>query len=125
MANKRKHERVKPIDHFLVVDTQTDKFIGRVVNMSSGGIKVIGVNQISVSNSYHCRMALPEKINGKNEIMFTAECKWSDKNDFMKMYETGFEFKQISDQDQDILQSLLNEWCMTKSGSIKMETHRG
>lgn len=120
MPSKRKNERVKPLDHFMVVDRHSEDFIGRVVNLSSGGVKVIGTKPIEKSQLYKCKLTLPAVIDGKSHLEFDAVCKWSEKNDFMHMYETGFQFEDISTKDQDILTTLLEKWCVSKEDSLKV-----
>ena len=118
-SNKRKHERVKPLDHFLVIDQQTGDFIGRVVNMSSGGLKLIGANPVEKEKIYQCQMTLPQEFEGETMIEFEACCKWSEKNEFMKMYETGFEITKCSEQEKKILTELIEKWCGCKTGTVK------
>ena len=123
MEESRKNERRAPNDYYLVFDRENDRFIGRVLNMSLDGVLLVSMEPVEVSGIFHCIMALPEKIDDCNQIVFDAESKWSRKNESSNMYETGYRFKNISKTDRGIVRELLQRWLTVQSSSLSSWTH--
>ena len=120
MKEQRKQTRAQVSDYFIVFDRHTDEIIGRVMNMTDEGMMVVSEMPTKVSGSFHCRMALPEKLMDKNQVLFDAECKWCEKNQSTGMYESGYQIRQISAVDREIISLLLQKWMNAKSGAPKI-----
>lgn len=120
MKEHRKQARAPVNDYFIVFDRHTDEIIGRVMNMTEEGMMVVSEMPTKVSGSFHCRMALPEKLMDKNQVLFDAECKWCEKNQTTGMFESGYQVRQVSAMDREIISLLLQKWINTKSGVPKI-----
>jgi hypothetical protein len=118
MEERRKSVRRAPNDYFLVFDRENDRFIGRVLNMSMDGVMLVSMEPVKVPAEYTCRMALPEKIDDCNQIIFDAESIWSRRNENSNMYETGLKLKNVSSNDREIIRELLQRWLAVQADSL-------
>jgi hypothetical protein len=123
MQDRRKSVRRAPNDYFLVFDREKDRFIGRVLNMSLDGVMLVSMEPIEIGAAYACRLALPEKIEDCNQIIFDAESKWSRRNENSNMYETGYKMKNVSKKDKEIIGELLQKWLLVESESLSSWTY--
>jgi hypothetical protein len=117
MSEKRKQVRAPVSDYFIVFYRHTDEIIGRIMNMTEEGMMIVSEMPAKVSGSFHCRMALPEKLMDKSQVLFDAECRWSEKNQKTGMFESGFQIRQVSDMDKQIISLLLQKWMNVKTGA--------
>ena len=122
MEETRKDLRRIPNDYFLVFDRHHDNFIGRVLNMSLGGMMLVSEDPMETSKLFHCRMDLPEKVEGHDYITFNAESKWCRMNEHTKMYETGYELKELSAVTRKIIGILLKKWIAVQNATLSSWT---
>ncbi|MBD3218974.1 MAG: hypothetical protein GF310_11920 [candidate division Zixibacteria bacterium] len=118
MEEKRKNVRRIPNDYFLVYDRHHGNFIGRLLNMSLGGMMLVSEGPIETSKIFYCRMDLPEKVQGRNNITFDAVSKWCRMNDNTKMYETGYELKDVSKETREIIGILMKKWIAVQNATL-------
>ncbi len=118
MSNSRKNTRRTTSDYYIVFDGQTEEILGRVSNMSQGGLKLISEKAVDVPRLFHCRMTLPEPVMGQGEILFDAESRWTREIGHYGWYETGYEFGRISNTDRERLELLLRKWMIEESQKL-------
>jgi c-di-GMP-binding flagellar brake protein YcgR len=116
MDERRKHVRKATSDYFLIYDRETDKLVGRVLNLSPTGVMMISESPVEVSKTIGCKMVMPRIISNRQHIDFDAECRWCSKNKRWKWYEIGCQISNISEEDQRIIHQLIGEWVI-KEGS--------
>lgn len=119
MEESRKSVRRKPDDYFLVYDRYKDVFIGRLMNMSVDGLMLISEDRNEAGRLFHCRMALPEKIDGHNQITFDATSAWCRLNQNINMYETGYKFENISKNCRAVVKVLMQKWMVCQSDALQ------
>ncbi|MFQ6008767.1 MAG: PilZ domain-containing protein [Candidatus Zixiibacteriota bacterium] len=112
MDERRKHIRKATSDYFLIYDRDTDKLVGRVLNLSPAGTMVISDSPVAVSKVIKCKMVMPRKISTRHYISFDAECRWCLENKRWKWYEIGCQLSNISEEDQSIIRQLIGEWVI-------------
>jgi hypothetical protein len=120
MEESRRNVRRKPNDYFLVFNRYKDEFIGRVMNMSIDGIMMYSEEPMEINKLYYCRMALPEKINGLEQIFFDAESMWSKENKNVNMFETGYKIRHIPPQHLEVVKVLMKKWMASQSEALNI-----
>ncbi len=124
MVERRQKKRETASGYYTVFDTQTDKPLGKVVNLSEEGIMLISEWPVETSQLFHCRMALPEKVLDRRLVVFDAECKWCRMNETAGVYECGYYFQEISAKDQEVIKLLLKAWTSGESETDAGATDR-
>jgi c-di-GMP-binding flagellar brake protein YcgR len=115
---KRKSREV-PNDYFLVYEHQKNEFMGRLLNMSLGGMMLVSEGPVEVEKPFSCRMKLPEVIYGHDFITFEAESRWCKLNNNTRMYETGYQFKNVSAEVEKMIAILMKIWSSANDNSPK------
>ena len=116
MSSQRKHVRRIAGDYYIVVDCQSEKILGRVMNMTVEGMMIVTNQTVEVGDTYTCRMALPEPISGSRKVTFKAECRWSEINQDSGWRKCGFRLFDMSDRDLKTLEQVLERWGIAGQG---------
>ncbi len=120
MTERRDKTRKSASSYLIVFDTRTDLPLGRVVNLSETGMMLISQDPMEASQSYSCRMALPEKLLDKRMVVFEADSKWCRFNDLANVYQTGYEFSTMSEQDLEVIRLLTHDWTVEDSDGLEL-----
>jgi hypothetical protein len=112
-AEKRTLERRHLMYYLRVWDTQEDKLIGHLADVSSEGFLIVGENQIELDREFQLKMMLPATADSAEPLEFRANSCWSS-NDVNKLfYDTGFQFTDISNETRERLNSIIQEYSLT------------
>ncbi len=103
MNEKRRQKRVRAPYDINVYDKRTGRHIGRLVNLSTEGIMLVGGAPMAVNELYECRMTMPVSIYGRSEISFDALCLWCAKVDNSERFQGGFQIKKTRQELRELL----------------------
>ena len=123
MANVRDTIRRQATDPLLVYDMETNLPIGQIINMSYRGMKLMTEEPVVISKIYYCRIPLPEKLLGRDELFIDAECRWCRKNEETSWYDSGYCLRKPSTEDADIIKLITHKWMIEQSE--KMNSSNG
>jgi hypothetical protein len=110
MFSKRKVKRIHLVYYLLVFDRKTDRLVGHVVDITTGGMKLMSKEPIKPDTVYDFRMALPDDLGTSREIAFQAKSVWSKNNLYSDFFGTGFTFEKIADEDVAIIGDLIDKF---------------
>lgn len=111
MREKRNSRRIHLIYYLLVFNDETNQLIGHVVDMATEGIKLMSKEPILPNKEYRFRMLLPSEMEGKSkQITFNVKCVWSQEKLYSDFYGSGFQFKDISPDDIEIIKDLIGQF---------------
>jgi hypothetical protein len=108
MREKRSLERKKTYVFFGVYNRQNATFVGRLVNINTSGIMIIGKTENKINECYELKMDLPQEINGKSQLVFDAQIKWCERSKKTKLFSTGFEFTKIEPEYLQLIDELVD-----------------
>ncbi|RKX24921.1 MAG: hypothetical protein DRP47_10645 [Candidatus Zixiibacteriota bacterium] len=107
---ERTLRRKKLITYPGVFDRNTNQLLGRVLDITTEGVRIINKEPIKADQSFNLRMTLPSSILGNDEITFDACSVWSDRDINPDYYSTGFNVTEIADRDVRRIESLVREF---------------
>jgi len=110
MSDKRSAKRRNIIYYLRLYDRSTDELIGQLVDITTGGLKLVCETPLTLDTPYSVRMVLPEPINGKNEIFFDIKSIWCKKDVNPNFYGVGFHYEHIAEEDLEIIQGLIYDF---------------
>jgi hypothetical protein len=115
-TDTRSNERRYTNDYLVVFDSETDNPIGRILNLSETGLKMITDEKIKVGLLKNVCLKLPDYIEGCRVIQVDIECRWCEFNQRSDWYECGFTLENLTDFNLGIIRSLLFEWMNSSAG---------
>ena len=109
MTEKRKQTRKSPRFFIGVYDNDQTRSVGRVANISGGGLMIIGKYELNRYSNYKISMDLPYAIKEKSQVFFEAQCRWCERGGRTKLYSSGLEITNISSENSEILAEFLED----------------
>ena len=93
-----------------VYDENTHHQAGRLVDITTVGIRLISDNFIETDTDFQLRMVLPKGIEGKKSIRFDARSIWCKKTTHTELYDAGFKLTNISPENLEIIEQLIQNY---------------
>lgn len=116
MWDKRKSERKTPIGIFQVYDRYNNRLIGKLRNLSQGGLMVEASKALIPGETYSLRIDMPNEIENRSRINLDAVCRWCRRDDETREIRSGLEFANIPDSDRRMVEILLSKWTRNLNG---------
>jgi len=91
----------------MVFDRVMNQTVGRILNMSISGIMMISEDPVELPRIFSCRVKLPKKINGSDQLEFDAQAKWTRFNSLTGLYQTGYKFINLTPESERLIQKIL------------------
>lgn len=108
MNDLRKMKRKQTDAYLYVYDRNNEDFIGCVVDMSTGGVKLRCVVEMEIDAIFQFKILLPMNIDGNMDIAFDAKCVWCEKCDDSDEFQIGFRLQNVSEEEKRRIDMLLN-----------------
>ena len=116
MSDKRKHRRANLIYYLKVYDHANEQCIGHLVDISVGGLQMIGESKIPAGEDYHFKIQLPED-HPHESFSVKAKALWS-KTDINPDYiASGHSFTGLSPEGKKFIKMSINRYELGNSTS--------
>jgi hypothetical protein len=109
MDDKRSRRRLHVISYLKVQEKVTDETLGRVVDMSMEGLGLFGQNPLTPDSRIELKMVLPQPIDGRDEINFSARVAWSQASDHPGFYDSGVQLVDVPAADVSMLEQFIEQ----------------
>lgn len=113
MKDNRQHPRKSVTDACYLIDTDRDLPIGRVTNLSLGGMLVRCDQPIEDLTFFDCKLVLPREGDEPAVITFGARSMWCEKDTVLETWEVGFKFLGLTRNDKWLIAEYLATWQVT------------
>jgi hypothetical protein len=110
-AERRRYQR-KNVSYYLpVMDNNSQKVIGHLVDISLIGLMMDSKIPIQTNLSFSLRLDFTEDMAGKACLEFKAVCRWCRPDKIQPyMYNVGFQIINISPRDTQVIQTLSDRY---------------
>ena len=114
-TDKRKLRRKNFTYYMRVMDEVSGKFIGQLIDISTGGFKVECAQQIPLNRQIKLRIDQTGEISDRSYIVFMGVAKWCQQDTYdLSAYNVGFQITDMSPADYDIFLQMFNKYGMEK-----------
>jgi len=111
MNERRRLERKEFSYYMQLIDEETHKLVGHLVDISSGGFKLDCQAPIPLDKDYRFRMDLTSEVADKPTMTFLARCKWCQVDPLDPfIYNVGFQLINISPGDLEIFNRMMEKY---------------
>lgn len=107
---KRQSDRKALIYYLEISEVVTGRVIGRIVDITTGGFRLVCEEPSEVGKSYQLQIQLPEEIQGSREVPVETKCVRSEQDRHTRYYYSGFQFREISASSASIIQKLISQY---------------
>lgn len=107
MAEARREEREVINRYLRVFDGGSNKFVGYLVDITPHGAMLQSKEAVEPEQRLMLRVELPEEFDPSRELVVEAQSVWDKKEENALFHHTGFEFHDVSPDDQDKIRRLM------------------
>ncbi|HCB13989.1 MAG TPA: hypothetical protein DEP36_10540 [Gammaproteobacteria bacterium] len=107
--NRRQYERYSTNFYLYVYEQHEGRFLGHVVDISMGGLRLLGSDLLCAGEMMLLRMDISLESGRHESCEFQARAVWSGQDEDSELYIAGFEFLNLSEQGEEILQNIIAE----------------
>lgn len=107
MTDNRTNIRKNTDPKIVIVDLDSGKHIGNLLNISMSGLMLLSQAPIELDKLYRLEIQLASEVNGKSVLQVGADALWNNALSGDKYFWTGFQIIDISEEDLQIIQQLL------------------
>jgi len=94
-----------------LVDSDTQKMVGHLVDISSNGFKLDSQAPIPLDKDFRLRMDLTSEVADKPAMAFVARSKWCEVDPLDPfIYNVGFQLINISPGDREIINRMIEKY---------------
>ena len=90
MNENRRLKRWHLIYYLRVFNQDTGSLLGHIVDVSTGGMKVVSENPIPTEKDFRLRMEVPQEGGSAEGVLLNAHSLWCSKDANPDFYATGF-----------------------------------
>jgi c-di-GMP-binding flagellar brake protein YcgR len=110
MFDRRKLDR-KFLTYFArVTDRKTDRLLGYLVDLTTGGALLIGDVPLKIGVDFSLRVDLPEELTDKKFLDIEARAVWNQPDVDPEFYRTGLQLLQTTPEELSILGRVLSHY---------------
>ena len=116
MIERRKYPRKLLSYYIQVIDATTQEIIGNLVDVSTIGLKIDGLNALPVDKIINIRLDTTPEIANQPYIEFSAGVRWC-KSEIMTagIFDIGLQIIHISPRDAEILARMAEKYGTKES----------
>jgi len=109
MIEERKLKRMQVMSYLKICYRDTDIELGRVVDITTEGMRLCGEEPIQTNRALTFRLALPVTPRGKSEIVFDADVIWCRRAKNPDLYDTGIKLKNLLPEKAEIIEDFMEK----------------
>lgn len=117
---KRELERYLVDDTIDVYDNVRDLYLGRLVNIHSRGLMVMGDQPLEEDKLYKLDLHLQVSVNGHSSIHLGVDCLWTRNANHNGKHWAGFSIVDVSPAAADAIAALIHH---LELGSVEPSGH--
>jgi Tfp pilus assembly protein PilZ len=107
MRNKRSKPRRNSPHRVNVLDCRDDRPLGRLVNITTGGLMFLSGAPYEEGATLAMRLPLPTMANGKTAIEVTGKVIWCKPDESPKYHRTGVAFEELGAEEGYLIETVL------------------
>ncbi len=109
MEKKRVIKRRHLFYYLEVYDLDQDIPLGRLVDITTRGFKLVSRKQIPAGRTYQLKMLLPADLIPARQLIFSGTSLWSSNEVNPDFYDTGFEIDSLDLKERKIILQLIDQ----------------
>ena len=116
--DKRQFDRRHSIFYLRIYDTNTGELLGNLVDLSEGGLMLVGDKPLQKGQTFNLSMQLPSASDQHNRLEFKAIAKWSKKEVNPHLFDTGLELIDPTDSMMSTIKELIDAYMFNSTSLI-------
>ena len=111
MPERRTTPRKKFSFYMRVLDDDTKKILGHMVEVSAIGLQLETTIQLPLERDYYLRLELTPELADRPDMVFIARTKWCKMDDIEpNQYKVGLEIAEMMQDDREIFMRIIKKF---------------
>ena len=110
LQTRRQQQRFEPQQPIAVINMNTQKKMGTLVNITTEGLMLMSDAAINSNRIYPISLILPDAISGQKQVDLGVDCLWSRSEVEYQRYWAGFQVIDASRSALDRIESLIRDF---------------
>lgn len=109
----KKHRRRprKNTPHLVnVLDLETGKSLGRVVDITADGMMLVTKDAVPNGHRVQVRVILPVMVQARTDVQLEAEVVWCKQDSNPSYFKVGFRFLNLAGEDGFLLEDVMQKF---------------
>ena len=109
MPERRQLKRRHLVYYLRVVNRDTNREVGHVMDVTPEGLLVMSKRRIQVGRRIKLRMVLPDPLASEQTVEFEGKSLWTGKDVNPDFFDTGFKLSRISRRHLATIRTLIKD----------------
>ncbi len=114
--------RYRKRGYFVIFDTDLDKPIGHLADISLSGMKVTATMPLETDTTMNLVLILPEILLDRDYITMSANCVWCKQDGGAEEHVAGFHFVSMNSRDKEMVDHLIKR--IGKAATVPLPNHQ-
>jgi c-di-GMP-binding flagellar brake protein YcgR len=110
VANKRSQERHELNVYLEVRDGETGQAIGRIVDLTTGGLRLVSEEPLSAGHDYDLLIETDIGGEAQDPVRIDARCTWSGRDVNPDFHAAGLQFQNVRPRQQTLLARVIRNF---------------
>jgi hypothetical protein len=109
MVNHRNRPRKNTPHLVRVLDSESGRVLGRVVDITADGLLLMSTNPMDIGRKIRIRVVLPVMVNNRSDVEIDAEIVWSKQDPNPSYFQAGIKFLSLPGDDGFLLEDVMHK----------------
>ena len=109
MENKRHRPRKTTPHRVRVINEDTGKSVGRVVDITADGMMLVTKDEIVPGKLYNFRIILPIMVHHRSDVCLESRAIYSNPDTNSEYNKCGFQFINLAGEDGFLLENVMHK----------------
>ncbi len=110
-SEKRIFKRRQMIYYLEVMERDSNRLIGHVVDITPEGMLVMSEKPLEIHRTFALKIPFKKPAGPKEFLQFNARCKWCTREMHANFYDTGFEMMGLDPEAVEALEYIIESMC--------------
>ncbi len=110
MEDYRHRPRKNTPHNVKVVDEESGRVLGRVVDITADGMMLVTREEIAAGRYFQLRINLPVMVHHRTDISVDAKAVWCSPDTNPAYFKVGFKFANLAGEDGFLLEDVMHRF---------------
>jgi len=110
MEDYRHRPRKNTPHNVKVLDEETGRILGRVVDITADGMMLVSRTEIAPGTQFDLRINLPVMVHHRTDVSVTARTVWCNSDANPSYFKVGFKFINLAGEDGFLLEDVMHRF---------------
>lgn len=108
MAEHRHRPRKNTPHNVKVIDEESGRVMGRVVDITADGMMLVSSDEITPGRQFQIRITLPVMAHHRTDVSVEARAVWCNQDKNPSFYKVGFKFLNLAGEEGFLLEDVMH-----------------